>query len=107
MASIRKGDVGTIIRWTAWDDAGAVNISIATVKQVKIIKPNGTKVIWPLSFSSSKLDKGDGTDGRVEYITVTGDSDQKGTYKWQLYFNLVSWNGSGNAGTYLVEDVLF
>ena len=107
MRSLKKGDVGTIFRWTASDDAGAVNVSAATVKQVKIIKPDLVRVIWNLVYSTKSSDKKDGTDGRVEYVGVGGDLDQKGTYKWELFFNLATWNGSAQSGTFVVEDVLF
>ena len=107
MPPLRKNDVGTIIRWTAAEDDGVVNVSAATVKQVKLVKPDGTQVIRPLVNSTKATDRKDGTDGRVEYVTVSGDIDQKGTYNWQLFFNLSTWNGSSQRGTFVAEDTLF
>ena len=107
MPILRKGDVGTILRWTASEDGGPVDVSAATVKQVKLVKPSGMQVTRALVNSTKASDKKDGTDGRVEYVTVAGDLDQKGTYTWQLFFNLATWNGSSQSGTFIVEDVLF
>ena len=111
MLALRKGDVGTLLRWTVEENSSesittVVNVSAATVKQAKIIKPNGTHVTWTLRFSTKASDSGDGVDGRVEYAIVLGDLDQKGTYKWQLFFNLATWNGSSQSGTFIVEDIL-
>lgn len=107
MPILRKGDIGTILRWTASEQNVAVDVSAATVKQVKFMKPDGTKMTRSLVNSTKSSDRKDGTDGRVEYTIVSGDLDQKGTYKWQLFFNLASWNGSTQQGTFTVEDVLF
>ena len=79
----------------------------ATKKQVKIIRPDATQLTKNLVFSTKSSDKGNGTDGRVEYVTITGDLNQKGTYQWALYFEMPGWTGNGLAGTFVVEDVLF
>lgn len=107
MISIRKGDVGTVLRWTISENGNPVDVSAATVKQLKLVKPDGTQLTKPLANSTKSSDKKDGTDGRVEYITVVGDVSLKGTYKWQLFFNLASWNGNSWQGTFIVEDTLF
>ena len=107
MAILRKNDVGTVLRWTASENGVAVDVSAATIKQVKFVKPNGGEVTRNLVNSTKSSDTKDGTDGRVEYTTISGDLDQKGTYKWQLFFNLSTWNGSSQSGTFTVEDTLF
>ena len=107
MPIVRRGDIGTILRWTASEDGAAVDVSSATVKQVKFVKPDGVQVIRNLVNSTKSSDRKDGTDGRVEYVTVSGDLDQKGTYNWQLFFNLSTWNGNSQRGTFVVEDILF
>ena len=107
MSSLRKGDVGTVLRYTVSEDGGPVDVSAATVKQLKLTKPDGTQVTKTLVNSTKSTDKKDGTDGRVEYVTVAGDINLKGTYKWQLFFNLASWNGNSLQGTFVVEDTLF
>ena len=107
MSSLRKGDVGTALRWTVSEDGNAVDVSVATVKQLKLVKPDGTQLTKSLVNSTKGSDKKDGTDGRVEYVTVAGDVSLKGTYKWQLFFNLVSWSGNSWQGSFTVEDILF
>ena len=107
MPTIRRGDVGTVFRWTVSEQNGAIDVSAATVKQVKFVKPSGEHIVVSLVNSTKSSDTKDGTDGRVEYVTVVGDLDQKGTYHWQLFFNLTSWSGNSQSGTFTVEDVLF
>ena len=107
MPSLRKGDVGTFLRWTVSEDGSPVDVSGATVKQLKLLKPDGTQLTKTLVNSTKSTDKKDGTDGRVEYVTVAGDVSAKGTYKWQLFFNLASWSGNSWQGSFTVEDVLF
>ena len=107
MSVIRKGDVGTVLRWTVMDDEGRVNVSKASVKQLNLLKPDGTKVTVPLVNSTKNTDKKDGTDGRVEYVTASGDANLGGTYRWRLYFDLTSWRGNSSQGTFVVEDILF
>jgi hypothetical protein len=104
--AIRKGDVGTILRWTVFED-GQVDISSATLKQVKIVRPDSTHILQSLSFSSDPFSSGDGIDGRVEYKILLGDINQKGTYRWQLYFEFLQWTGHINTGSFVVEDTLF
>ena len=107
MTSMRKGDIGTVLRWTVSENGQAVDVSPAITKQVKIIKPNGTQITKSLSNSTKDSDRKDGTDGRVEYVTVAGDIDQKGTYNWQLFIVVNNWTGNSQRGTFIVEDVLF
>lgn len=106
MATIRKNDVGTAFRWTVYEGA-PVDLAGATTKQVKFTRPDATQLTKTLVFSTKSSDKGDGTDGRVEYVSVAGDLNQKGTYKWALYFVMPGWTGNSIEGTFVVEDVLF
>lgn len=106
MATIRKGSTGTILRWTVYEGS-AVDLSGATKKQVKFVRPDATQLTKNLVFSTKTSDKGDGTDGRVEYVAVVGDFNQKGTYSWALYFELPGWTGESIDGTFVVEDNLF
>ena len=104
--SIRKNDIGTYFRWTVYEGA-PVDISAATTKQVKFIRPDLTQLTKALVFSTKSSDKGDGTDGRVEYVGIAGDLNQKGTYRWALYIVMPGWTGHGLEGTFTVDDVLF
>ena len=112
MSTVHKNDVGTTFRWTVFEDS-AVDVSAATVKQVKFVRPDSTQLTKTLSFSTKSGDKGDGSDGRVEYVSVANDINQKGTYKWALHLSFpaaiatAAWTGDSWYGTFTVEDVLF
>lgn len=103
---IRKGDVGTILRWTVAESI-PIDVSKASVKQVKIMRPDNSHLTKDLVFSTSPMDTNDGTDGRVEYKTISDDINQKGTYRWQLFLVFLDWSGHSWMGTFTVEDVLF
>ena len=104
--ALHKGDIGTYFRWTVYENA-PVDVSAATKKQVKFIRPDGTQMTKTLVFSTKSSDKGDGTDGRVEYVSITGDLNQIGTYRWALYFEMPGWSGNGLEGTFTVDNTLF
>ena len=106
MGTIRKNDIGTVFRWTVFDDA-TVDVSGTLVKQVKLVRPDATQLTKTLVFSTKTGDKGDGTDGRVEYVGVSGDINQKGTYKWSLHLEWPTWRGDSWYGTFTVEDQIF
>ena len=71
MPFLRKGDIGTTLRWTVSEDSVPVDVSLATVKQLKLLKPDGTHVTRSLVNSTKSTDKQDGTDGRVEPRNIT------------------------------------
>lgn len=78
MASeIHEGDIGTKLLVTVVDDGVVVDISVATTLEIFIKKPDGTLL------SRTGVLETDGTDGKMYYITVSGDTDVAGTYKIQ------------------------
>lgn len=80
-AEIHVGDAGTAFRVTVKDEDGVVvDISAATTKQIWLRKPDGTTV---LEKSASLYT--DGTDGVMQYSTVTTDLDTAGNWKLQGY----------------------
>jgi hypothetical protein len=83
---IHVGDVGTSLRATIYDGSSIFSLSSATVSVV-LVKPDGTKVTKAGSLVT------DGTDGLVEYITVSGDLDQAGIWEIQaiVTVGLNSW----------------
>jgi hypothetical protein len=71
----RKNAIGLKILVTVKEDDVAVNISGVTTKNIVITKPDGTTVLTcAASFTT------DGTDGKIQYVTVADDLDQPGTY---------------------------
>jgi hypothetical protein len=97
-----KGAVGVYLRWTLPFD-----VSEAQTKQLKLLKPDGTQVTKTLAFSTKEGDAGDGTDGRVEYLSESGVLNLAGTYKWQLYIAISPFADHSEQGSFLVEDTLF
>lgn len=76
---IHVGDIGTVLRATVKDGSNAVDISGATTKQIILRRPDGTTLEKNADFTS------DGTDGRMEYSTVSGDLNQAGSWMLQGY----------------------
>ena len=78
MASqIHVNDVGTTLVGTVLDSGVAVDISSASSIQMFIKKPDQSTMTKTASFDSS------GADGKMKYVTVSGDIDQAGNYKVQ------------------------
>jgi len=80
---IRVGDIGTVFELTIKDqDDQVVPINQATVKEITLKKPSGTKVTKTAVFST------DGTDGKMRYTSVADDLDVAGDWSYQGYVEL-------------------
>ena len=76
-AFIHKDDVGLVLELTIKDENDAiVNISAATVKQIKLRTPTNVYSTKTASFTT------DGTDGKIRYTTVAGDLSVAG--EWEI-----------------------
>ena len=74
------GDIGTTIKATITDqDGAALDVSGASTLQLLFLKPNGVLVTQTATMT------GDGTDGVIQYVTVSGDLDVPGIWKSQGY----------------------
>ena len=76
-SQIHEDDIGTKLLVTVTDDGSAVDISSASSLQILIKKPDGTLLTRTAVLDSS------GSDGKMYYITVSGDLDAAGHYKLQ------------------------
>jgi hypothetical protein len=75
---VHVGDIGTIIRLTIKDqDKAVIDLSSATTKQIILGLPAGTSSTKTAVFFS------DGTDGVIQYVTVSGDLSVSGPWKVQ------------------------
>ena len=76
------GDVGTLFRVNCIGD-----ISTATLAQIKVQKPDGTKVEWTGSIINSTI---------IQYAIADGDLDQAGYYYAQAYVEIGTskWSGA-------------
>jgi hypothetical protein len=86
------GDKGTKIVIDCGSD-----ISMATVTQLKVQKPDGTLVVW----NCAKED-----DTHLSYITQTGDLDQKGKYYTEAYIEMPGWSGTGELDSFYIHEVV-
>ncbi len=96
VGEIHVNDIGTIIQVTIKEDGVAVDISSASVKRMTIVNTIGTKIDNPAVFGT------DGTDGILQYITISGDLPVPGEYRIQVQLTIPSWTGNSTIGKFEV-----
>ena len=75
-----NGDIGTVFELTIKDtDEAVIDVSTAAVKYIYFQDPTGTRMRKTATFTT------DGTDGKIEYVTIAGDIDEVGTWQVQGY----------------------
>lgn len=80
MSQIHYNDIGTSFRCTMKDENNAVlDISSASTLNLIFRKSNGAIVTKTATLVN------DGTDGKMEYVTVSGDLDMVGPWQVQGY----------------------
>lgn len=95
---VHVGDIGTIFRVTLYDGTSVVDLSSATEKLLVFQKPNRDSVAQTAAFYT------DGTDGILQYQTVTDDLDMSGAWSIQAVVTLSSGKWSSSVGTFTVYD---
>jgi hypothetical protein len=85
-SELHLGDTNFVFFVTVTEDCAAIDISAATSKVITFLKPSGEYVAKTATFTS------DGTDGKIQYATVSGDIDEVGLWKIQAIVEL----GSGS-----------
>lgn len=78
-AEIHIEDIGTQFIITINDGSVAVDLSTASTKQIIFRKPSGSKITKNASFVNT------GSDGKIKYTTLSGDLDEAGYWKIQVY----------------------
>src|SRR5262245_16068929 len=101
MPDLYAGAVGTSMRWMVEDDCETLDVSTASLKQVKFTRPDATEFTRDLNYVT------DGTDGLLEYIVENGVFIIAGTYKWQLLLQIGGWRDHSAKGTFIVGEILF
>lgn len=86
MAGIHLNDIGTRFEVTISDEGNIVDISTATTKEIIFGKPDSNILTKAASFVT------DGTDGKIEYFSITGDLSVIGI--WSIQSNLVLGSGT-------------
>lgn len=88
LKTVQVGDAGVVLRLLVqeWDeDAEAfttVNISTATVKKILLKPPEGELQEHTADFATN------GSDGLIQYTTVTDDLDEDGDWQIQGYVEM-------------------
>ncbi len=94
---IHIGDIGTIFEVVIQEDGVAIDISTATTQQILFAKPDGTKL------TKTSVFKTDGTDGVIQYTTISGDIDTDGIWRIQGHVILTSSEFFTDIGQFEVE----
>ena len=76
---IHKDDYGTLFIATIKDGSSTVDVSSATTKTLKFKKPSGPVLSKSGEFTTT------GVDGKIQYLTVSGDLSEIGTWQVQGY----------------------
>ena len=74
---VHVGDVGTIFEITVLDGTTPLDISAATEMKIFLRRPSDTVV------SDDATHTTDGTDGKMEYTSQSGDVDEPGLWRIQ------------------------
>ena len=79
MATHQYNNIGVAFKATIKEDGVAVDVSAASTKQLKFKRPDGS------SFTKTATFVTDGTDGKIQYVTVDGDLNMAGAWTQQGY----------------------
>lgn len=97
---IHNGDIGTIFEVTVYDGNSVVDVSGALTLQLIFGKPSGNTMTKNATLVT------DGTDGKIQYITVNGDIDEDGYWTLQAYIRLAAGNWRSNIADFRVYENL-
>ena len=98
---MQVGDIGTIITLTIQNTSGSiVNVSSATTKQIRLRKPSGEVLNKTASFTS------DGSDGKIQYTTISGDLDESGRWEMQAVVVLALGTWASKTIRFTVDELL-
>ena len=94
---IHKSDIGTIFRVTVKDCTLILDVSAATTKEIVFGKPDGTVLTKAAAFFS------DGTDGIIQYTTVSGDLSAAGDWSIQAHVIFSGGEWRSDVGAFKVH----
>ena len=101
--SFRIGDVGSKLGLTVidCDTSAAIDLSTATLIEIVYRKPSGTLVRVTASFADFGGATGDGTDGKIMYVTPNSSFfDETGYWEYSAYVTFAT-------GAYSTQPVQF
>jgi len=97
---IHLDDIGTVFEVALKDCDEIVDVSQASAMYIIFQKPDGTSTTKTAGFTT------DGTDGKVRYITTSGDLNLIGGWKIQAKVTLPSGTWSSNISKFKVYSNL-
>ena len=97
---LSKNDVGSVISVTVKENGVVFNASAATVKTLRLKKPNETVITKTAVFET------DGSNGVLIYTTVAGDLNENGMWTGQLYLEFPTGKWSTDVFTFVVGNIL-
>ena len=89
MSGIHLNDTGTRFVVTILDEGSIVDISSATTKDIIFKKPDGTTLTKAANFVT------DGTNGKIDYFTISGDLSVIGI--WSIQSQVILGSGTWNS----------
>ena len=98
---IRVGDENTNLEITLLENCDLpLNVQQATVMNITVARPDKT------TFTRAASHTGNGTDGKINILSLTTDFTMSGTYYIQAYVETPGWNGHSDIGEFEVFDNL-
>jgi len=94
---VHRGDVGTVFVATIKQGSNVIDISAATTTQLLFEKPDGSVLTKTATLTT------DGTDGKLQYTTQSGDLDMSGQWRLQAYLVLGTWTGKTDVHVFQVH----
>ena len=98
---VQKDAINVKLLVTILEDGLPVDLSSCTQKNFIILKPGGTKLTKSSNFTTS------GTDGKLQYFTISGDLSDVGEY--QIQADLIfsgGYDGPTDIGSFWVASNL-
>lgn len=101
MEEVQLDAIGVAIEKTITNQDGAVvDVSSATTKNIVLKKPSGSLLTKAASLVT------DGTDGKIQYVTISGDLDETGRWEVQADIDVSSYDGRDTISAFRVRKNL-
>lgn len=95
---VHIADIGTRIIITVKEGTTIVNLATASTKKIRIKRKDGTVIDVDADLYT------DGVDGKLTYLTKSGDLAGKGEYKIQVYLVFPSGTWHSSIETFTVSE---
>lgn len=96
-SAFHLNDEGSALILVVRENGQPKDISDATVKQIEIVKPDGTTVVETAAFTTT------GTDGKIQYVFLTAELNQVGKWLARGYLETPGWTGHTSQVSFAVD----